>query len=527
MNPDPELTTARLTLVPLRPDRSDAHDERECRLADEHWSEHGFGSWALLEPGGGLAGVAEVHFAHPGVEGISTDEIEVGWSIVERCRGRGLATEAMRAAIADLWTRTGATHVVAYIRPGNAASHRVARKLGLRRRARRPVALGRSGGRLRAPTLPVTTVAQEVATAPRKGPTLGAFLALGLFWGGWAAVLPSVQTATHTSKGTLGVALLFITLAAIPAMLFVAGPLVDRFGLRAVTITTAAFAAATTLPGLATSLPGLIAALAVTGAATGAMDVAMNASAARIEAVTGKRLMPLAHGLFSVGVLLGAVAAGLARGAGSGREPILLAIAVLVGLIALWTATDSGPVSPPGARELRFSRAIVLIGLIGAAAFVVEGGIESWSALFLERQLHAQPAISGLGPGFYGAAMAAGRFFGQGTRLGDRTLLTGGAAVAAAGCLVAATAPSAPVALAGFVLGGLGVSLNAPIVFGAAGRRSASALSTVTTLGYVGLLLGPPLIGGVAQASSLRVSFAVLAVVAAAALVAASRLRLD
>jgi MFS family permease len=309
-------------------------------------------------------------------------------------------------------------------------------------------------------------------------------------------------------------------------MLFVAGPLVDRLGMRAVTLAAACFAAATTLPGLATSLPVLMATLAVTGATTGALDVSINASAARIEAQRGQRLMPLAHGLYSVGVLIGAVAAGLARGAGAGREPILLAMSVLIALVALWTATDTGPVSSSEKRgHLRFARLIVFIGAVGAAAFVVEGGIESWSALFLERQLHAHPAVSGLGPGFYGGAMAAGRFFGQGTKLPDRALLVGGGIVATAGCALAAAAPNAGLALTGFVLGGLGVALNAPIVFGAAGRRSASAVATVTTFAYAGLLVGPPLVGGIAQATSLRVSFVVLAAIAGAAALAATTLR--
>ena len=339
-------------------------------------------------------------------------------------------------------------------------------------------------------------------------------------------MLPSVQRAVGASKGTLGLALLCTTAAAIPTMLFVAGPLVDRLGMRAVTLAAACFAAATTLPGLATSLPVLMATLAVTGATTGALDVSINASAARIEAEQGRRLMPLAHGLYSVGVLIGAVAAGLARGAGAGREPILVTMSVLIALVALWTATDSGPVSSSEKRgHLRFARLIVFIGAVGAAAFVVEGGIESWSALFLERQLHAQPAVSGLGPGFYGGAMAAGRFFGQATKLPDRGLLVGGGIVATAGCALAAAAPNAGLALTGFVLGGLGVALNAPIVFGAAGRRSASAVATVTTLAYAGLLIGPPLVGGIAQATSLRVSFVVLAAIAGAAALAATTLR--
>jgi MFS family permease len=149
-------------------------------------------------------------------------------------------------------------------------------------------------------------------TTPRRSATLLAFAALGLFWGAWAAVLPSVQHATGASKGALGFALLFVSVGSLPAMLLVAGPAVDRYGPRAVSVACAVFAASTTLPGLATSLPALILALLATGAASGALDVGINANAAQIEAATARRLMPLAHALYSVGVLVGAVGAGLA-----------------------------------------------------------------------------------------------------------------------------------------------------------------------------------------------------------------------
>jgi MFS family permease len=227
-------------------------------------------------------------------------------------------------------------------------------------------------------------------------------------------------------------------------------------------------------------------------------------------------------------VLVGAACAGLARSAGAGREPILLAVAGLIALTALLLSGDRASLPAGTSRRPRLERALLVIGLVGAAAFVVEGGLESWSAVFLERQLNAQPAVSGLGPGVFGAAMAGGRFFGQASRRSDRTLLVGGALLAAAGCAIAASAPSAPVALAGLALGGAGISLNAPILFGAAGRSrrdAAGAISTVTTIGYLGLLVGPPLVGGVAQAVSLRGSFVGLALVAAAVAAAAARLR--
>ena len=365
---------------------------------------------------------------------------------------------------------------------------------------------------------------------PRKWPTLAGFFVLGAFWGAWAAVLPSVQHATGASKGALGVAMLFVSIGSIPAMFLLAAPAVDRFGARAVAIGCGVFAIATTLPGLATSLPTLILALTFAGIGSGLVDVAINANVGRIESETGARLMPFAHGIYSVGVLVGAVAAGLARGAGVGREPILLAVAVAVALAGLTVVRDKARVHTEPVKGLRIARGLLAIGFLGAAAFIVEGGTESWSALFLERQLHAHPAVSGLGPGIFGGSMALGRFSAQALhRFSDRGLLGGGSALAAVGCCVVASSPNAPVGLVGFALAGAGISLTAPIVFGIAGRRpdAGSAVATVTTIGYLGLLVGPPLVGGVAQVTSLRLSFLVLALVAGTVAAAATRLRFD
>jgi MFS family permease len=366
---------------------------------------------------------------------------------------------------------------------------------------------------------------------PRRAPTLAGFFVLGLFWGAWAAVLPSVERATATSKGALGIAMLFASVGSIPVMFLIAPRAIDRFGARAVAIGCGCLAAAVLLPGLATSLPALILALCACGMAAGLVDVAINANVGRIENATGSRLQPFAHGTYSVGVLVGAVGAGLARSAGAGREPILVTVSICIALAALVISRDHAPVHTERTRGgLRFVPGLVLIGLVGAVAFIVEGGMESWSALFLERQLHARPAVSGLGPGVFGGSMALGRFFGQAAgRFSDRALLGGGAVLATAGCAIAAVAPNAPIGLVGFALGGAGISLNAPIVFGFAGRHrdAATAVATVTAIGYLGLLVGPPLVGGIAQATSLRVSFAVLAVVAAAVAVAATRLRFE
>src|SRR3954452_7750873 len=215
---------------------------------------------------------------------------------------------------------------------------------------------------------------------PRRGSTLAGFFSLGLFWGAWAAVLPSVQHATGVSKGALGVAMLFVSLGSIPVMFLLAPRAIDRFGARAVAVGCTFFACATLLPGLATSLPVLIVSLTACGMGSGLVDVAINANVGRIENATGTRLQPLAHGTYSVGVLVGAVGAGLARSAGAGQEPILITVSIVIALTALLVSTDPARVHAGRSRGLRLAPGLVLIGLVGAVAFVVEGGTESWSA---------------------------------------------------------------------------------------------------------------------------------------------------
>lgn len=124
---------------PIGPDDLDAvavvsdHPDVDVHDAVEHWAVHGWGPWLVTEPGGEPVGLLEVHYAGEGIGGIAPDEVELGWAIADERQGRGYATEAARAAIADAWEHTEARWLVAYIRPENTASHAVAAKLGLRR----------------------------------------------------------------------------------------------------------------------------------------------------------------------------------------------------------------------------------------------------------------------------------------------------------------------------------------------------------------------------------------------------------
>jgi MFS family permease len=353
-----------------------------------------------------------------------------------------------------------------------------------------------------------------------RGPLL-AFAAFGAYWGAWGVLVPEIKEQVDASVSQLGAAFLAVGLAALPTML-VTGRIVDRVGPRIMPLALVLFGGAAVLPGLADNVWQLALALLLVGATSGALDVVINVAATNVETSGGPRVMQVAHALFSAGFLVAAVAVGVARGAGAGPLPILLGICAL--LLATAVVNRGYPVAsrrrtPP--RRFTFSRRLLVLGVLCGIAFVVEGGIENWSALFLENELDASPAVSGLGPGFFAAAMVAGRLLGQWleTRVGDRQLLTGGALAAAGGLALVATAPAVPLALLGFALGGAGISVAAPTTFGAAGRGASdaergSAVASVTTIAYLGFLLGPPLIGAVSGAVDLRVGLGVLAGIA-------------
>ncbi len=364
------------------------------------------------------------------------------------------------------------------------------------------------------------------------GPFAG-FAAFGVLFGAWAALIPLVQEEVGASRGELGLALLFVGLGTLPAML-VAGPALNRYGPRLQPVTLLALAAVAVLPAFAGSVMGLALLLIAWGAAAGAVDVAINGAAADVEVRTGARIMQLAHGLFSLGVLVGALAAGVAREAGAGRLAILGGVSVVLAAAALASRDLPGrSEAAVSSSRVRVRRRFVLLGLVCLAAFLVEGGIENWSALFVERDLDATPLVGALGPAAYALAMVAGRFSGQLVtgRVPDRALLAGGAVVTIVGLAIAASATVVPLALLGFFLGGAGVSVAAPVAFSAAGRGSSeeergSALATVTTLGYMGLMLGPPIAGGVAEFVGLRATFLALGAIAATIALVAPRLDL-
>jgi MFS family permease len=355
------------------------------------------------------------------------------------------------------------------------------------------------------------------AALERRGLLL-AFAAFGLFWGAWAALLPAVKATTGLSDGGLGLALGAIALAALPSMPL-AGRLVDRFG--AATLVRAglvAFALATPLPALAHGPGVLVLAFVLIGLTTGFLDVVINTATAAWERIEARRLMAGCHGLFSAGMLLGSVASGFARNAGAGPRAVLPVVALCVLAVG---ATQPAYRRPPrdvgDAQRSRLGLVLLLIGCLVALSFLLEDALQSWSALHLERDLHARPWVSGLGPGLFAAAMTTGRLLSQvlGASHRDEVVVAAGGSAVAAGAVLLAVAPAPALALAGVSLAGAGCSVLAPTLFSAVGARSASgregaALGVVSTLGYVGFLVGPPVIGLLSAATSLPAALGLL-----------------
>jgi MFS family permease len=358
--------------------------------------------------------------------------------------------------------------------------------------------------------------------------TLAGFSAFGLFWGAWGAILPAVKAEAGVSDAQLGGALLMVGLGALFSMRFT-GYLIDRYGGVVLPVAVLLFAACGVLPALAGSPVALGGALFLLGATSGATDVALNATGTTAEADTGKPLMNLAHGLFSLSVVAASLGTAGLRATGAGALPVLGGVFVVIVLIAaVLLAPGSGGHIRPVAKEKgsrRLEPALLVFGGLCALAYVVENAWQSWSAVHLDTSLGAAPALASTAPAVFAAAAATGRISGNALLrlVKPAQLLVTGGCVAAVGSALAAVAGNPWLALVGIAIAGLGTSVCAPTIISMAGawagpERRAGAISTVTTIAYLGFLLGPAAVGAFSSVWSLPTALggvAVLAVVVA------------
>jgi len=352
------------------------------------------------------------------------------------------------------------------------------------------------------------------------------FLVNGFLMGAWAPQIPLLLPRHEITKATLGLLILVLGLGAVGAMLY-SGRLIARIGTRRALIALA-LGVVPVLPlvVLAPSLPLLALAMALFGAVVGCMDVAMNASAVDVERRLGRAIMSSSHGFWSLGGFVGGAVGGLVLAqVGAGTQALGAAgLSLAVVLLAMpWLLADEAvPAPPPGETARRpdllpRDAGVWLLGLLTLFCMVPEGAVLDWAALYMAQDLGTGVARSGLAFAFFSATMALMRFAGDGVRnrFGAVATLRVSGIIGAAGMLGAALAPTEAVALASFALCGIGVANMVPIMLSAAGNYPGmprgGAISTVTMVGYSGILVAPSSIGFVAEAIGFRVTYGVLA----------------
>jgi MFS family permease len=365
-----------------------------------------------------------------------------------------------------------------------------------------------------------------VLRSPRAAAS-SAFLIHSTVSGTWAPRLPAIKESLGLSDGELGTALVGLALGLLIGTR-VAGAPVDRLGSRPVMRVGFPLLAATlVLPGLADSLVTLFLALFVLGLASGALDVAMNAQGIEVERSLSRPILSGLHGLWSVGLGIGAGVAALAAAIDAGPleqfavVAAVLALASLVFLRTLLPAQRAAPGEPNDSVEaVDWTPALVLLGVIAFCSFVGEGSASDWSAVYMTQELGSSQALGAVAFAAFAVTMAAARFAADPLRgrLGNVVLVRGGSLIAAAGLGLALLVHEPAAAIAGFALLGLGLAPVVPIAFSAASeldpRATGRLVGRVATLGYVGSVAGPIMIGWLAEATSLRVSLGLVVLLA-------------
>lgn len=337
----------------------------------------------------------------------------------------------------------------------------------------------------------------------------------------WVTRLPEIKANLALSDGALGIALFCVPAGALIAMLMISR-FIQRFGAGRVTVVmTMAYAVSMILPFLAGNLWQLGLVLFVVGLTSASMDIAMNAVAATLQKAHDTIIMSTCHGFFSLGGMIGAGVGSVCIGYGIAAVPQMLAgIATVLLLVVLWIRPVIGFVmEAASSSEAAFSwpgRALMGLAFIGFCSMQGEGAIIDWSAIYLNEITLADDYLWGMGYAGFSLSMTVGRFMGDHImqRLPARTLLIVSFIVVILGLMMVVTPGTTWFSIAGFTLAGAGYALLVPIVFSEAaakpGVSASQGIAAVATTGYMGFLLGPVVIGGIAEISNLTLGFGYL-----------------
>lgn len=370
--------------------------------------------------------------------------------------------------------------------------------------------------------LSISSVSHKPIGVAEQYATRIGFLIAGLGVSAWAPLVPYAVLRIGMDEATLGLLLLCLGIGSICAMPMT-GALTERFGCRAVIIASA-IAIMLFLPLLA-SVPSIVLlaiSLFLFGASVGTIDVAINIQAVLVEKASAKPMMSGFHGLYSLGCIIGAGGVSLLLTMGLSTVLTTLIVAICITLFLLFGArhmlTYANELHQEKSPMFILPRGkVAFIGLLCFICFLVEGAILDWGAVFLTTVKNFATSEGGIGFTLFAVTMTFGRLTGDlmVKKLGNFKVLLGGGLTTAAGLTLVVYGISNPITLAGFALIGLGASNIVPILFSAVGNQNQMAtnlaITAVSTMGYLGILAGPALIGFIAHAVGLSFAFSVIA----------------
>ncbi len=332
------------------------------------------------------------------------------------------------------------------------------------------------------------------------------FCVNGFVVGSWAPQVPSFVVRLGIDEFTLGVLIFGYGLAALWTMTL-AGQLIARMG-SGKTLRLFVLPVIFMLPLAAQTSNVWVGAavLVLFGSAIGGMDVAMNANVVAVERQSGRALMSTSHGFWSLGGFAGGSLGGIAIQTFGPLEHAILVATLAAVAVALCYAHIGDGAPPPreeGPKHFTWPRqvGIYVIGAMALLCMCAEGSVLNWSALYLQKELFADTAMVGFAFAGFSGVMALTRFCGDGirNRFGAVATFRCSCIVAALSMLVAGLSPWPWLAIAAFAVCGIGAANLVPILFSTAGNQpglnSGVSMSVVTTIGHVGLLLAPSIIG--------------------------------
>ncbi|WP_118987047.1 MFS transporter [Photorhabdus sp. CRCIA-P01] len=349
--------------------------------------------------------------------------------------------------------------------------------------------------------------------------TRAAFFIAGFSLASWAPLIPLAKERLQLDNGAMGLLMLAFGIGSF-IMMPIAGMLAARFGCRQI-FTLCALVVLVMLPGLSV-LPTpltLACALFIFGAGIGAMDVVVNIHAVMVEKMARRPIMSGFHALFSLGGIAGAgsVSTLLALGISPFQVMVMVVLLVILLLLPIWSGllNEAEPGNTPFFAVPH--GIVILLGFLCFVAYIMEGSMLDWSGILLTSVHNISSHQAGIGYTLFAIAMTSGRFLGDKiiALYGHRRVFISSALLATSGFILIYSASTVIMLGLSFLMIGAGLSNIAPMLFTASGQQKIMpdflAVAAVSTMGYSGILLGPAIIGGLAQIVTLHGAFACIA----------------